>query len=371
MPLVALALVLAAPVAASYDVGVIQETRAASTGTLAFQLSPLLGLSSAPGVAQGFVRYQPTLVLDARPSSEFSQALHRATLSGQLRDRRRSRLFFDGRGSYGRTDLSPLTALAEGSVPSLDRPVQGTPLGFMDAELTAGVEQRIGRRVSVLAAASYGLSGGASAQDRKLLPLFEVARLRTALQLRASHSDSFSLAVSGSLSRVELLGSRSRAVEGSASWERRLSAALTGRLTAGLGVVRTTDPVRPRQLLLEPTAAAALRGKAVGQKLDLALTARIVPFVDPIYGSVSLRPEASGQAEFAASRHLAFSGIAAIAPVRTPDGRRSPYGVASIAALYRPNKNIQISVGSRLTAQPDARLAAFVSLSTLQHGFLW
>jgi hypothetical protein len=370
--LVALALVLAAPVAASYDAGVTQETRAATTGTLAFQLSPLLGLSSAPGVAQGFVRYEPSLILDSRPSSGFSQALHRATLSGQLRDRGRSRrLFFNGRGSYGRTDLSPLAALAEGSAPSLDRSVQPRPLGFMDAELTAGVEQRIGRRVSVLADASYGLSGGASAQDRRLLPRFEVARLRTALQLRASHSDSFSLTVSGSLSRVELLGSRSRAFEGSASWERRLSAALTGRLTAGLGVVRTTDPVRPRQLLLEPTAAAALRGKAVGQKLDLALSARIVPFVDPIDGSVSLRPEASGQAEFAASRHLAFSGIAAIAPVRTADGRRSPYGVASIAALYRPDKIVQISVGTRLTAQPDARLAAFVSLSMLQHGLLW
>ena len=122
--------------------------------------------------------------------------------------------------------------------------------------------------------------------------------------------------------------------------------------------------------MLEPTAAAALRGN-IGRKLDLALAARIVPFVDPVDGSVSLRPEASGQAEFATSRQLAFAGIAAIAPVRTPDGRRSPYGVASIAALYRPDKIIQISVGTRLTAQPDARLAAFVSLSMLQHGLLW
>ena len=183
MPLVALALVLAAPVAASYDAGVTQETRAATTGTLAFQLSPFLGLSSAPSAAQGFVRYEPRLVLDAQSSSGFSQALHRATLSGRLLDRGRSRLFFNGRGSYGRTDLSPLAALAEGAAPSLDRPVQARPLGFMDAELTAGVEERIGRRLSVLADASYGLSGGASAQDRRLLPLFEVARLRTALQL--------------------------------------------------------------------------------------------------------------------------------------------------------------------------------------------
>jgi hypothetical protein len=365
-----IAIALAVPVAAPYDVGFIQETRAATSGTLAVQLSPFLGLSTAPGGAQGSVRYEPRLVFDEQ-SSGFSEALHRATLSGTLLDRERDRLFFNGRGAYGRTSLSPDAALAEGALPSLDRPAQAKSLLFIDCELTAGVEERIGRRVSLVVDASYALNGGATTRDRALLPLFEVGRLRAAVALRASRRDSFSLTLSGSLSRVALLSSRSKTFEGSVTWERRLPAALTGSLTAGLGVVGTTDRTRSRQSLLAPTGAAALRGRTAGRKLELTLSARIVPFIDPVDGSVSLRPEASGQAELAASRHLSFAGSAAIAPVKTADGRRSPYGVGSLAALYRPAKFIQFSLGMRLIAQPDARFAGFVSLSMLQHGLLW
>lgn len=366
------AIALAAPVAATYDAGLLEETRGSSDGGFELQLSPLLGVASGRGGLETSIRYLPRLVLDLRAlDSPFTEALHRVAVGAQLRLRGRGRIFVAGRGTYGRTDLSPLSATAEGQLPSLDRRPRQRSLSFVDADLTAGVEHRLGRRFSLLVAGSYGVSGATSPVDRSQLPLFQFARLRTALSLRASKSDSFNTSASASVSQIEPQKARSETVEGALGWDRRVSAKLRSSVAFGLSALRSTSPGRREQVLIEPTLSGSLRGTRVDGRLDFALTARAAPFIDPVDGSVSLRPEASVQAQLAASRWLSFLGSAAAAPVKGADGRRTPYAVASLAVAYRPRRFVQISGGTRLTAQPDARLGAFIAVSLLQHGVLW
>lgn len=373
MPSLLVAIALAAPAAVSYDAGLFQETRAASDGRVELQLSPFLGLAGAHSRAKGSVRYAPRFVRQLHSPSAgagWSEALQRIELAGEALDRGAGRIFVEGHGAYGRTDLSPLAAVSEGALPPLDRPMQLQSLRFMSADAAAGIEERLASRLSLRTTLSYGMSGAARASDRARLPLLQVLRLDSHLGLRASRADSFSLGLGGSLSRLEPVVSRSWTLDGSLGWERRLSASLAGSLAAGVSALRSTDVAQTQSVRLRPTAAALLRGRTAKGKLDLALGARIVPFVDPVDGSLSLRPEGTGQADLTVLPRLAFSGATAIAPVKGLDGRRRPYAVASLAALFRPHRAIQLSAGTRVAAQPDVRASVFVALSLIEHGGL-
>lgn len=366
-----LALLLAAP-RPVYDVGIVEESRAASDGQLAVQLSPSLQLAAGPRSVRGTLRYAPRFVYDRpAPGPGFAEAIQRATTSLEARPSSRARLFATALGEYGRTDLSPVSALAEGALPSLQLPSLTRSIRFAQLDATLGAEERLSRRLLLIAAGSYGVSGGARTQDRATLPLQRSARLRAALQFNPDSRDSWSLGLLGSQTRVGAQASPTRLVEAGLTWERRFQRSLIASLGGGLAFARQPGAAPRNRNVVDPTASAGLRGATLRNKLHLSIQLRLVPFVEPFDGSVQLRPEAAGQAQWDVARTVSLAAAAAAAPLILADHRRRIFGAGSMAAVVRPWKDVHVSAGVRLAAQPDVRATVFVGLSLTHHAPLW
>lgn len=371
MPPALLALLLAISQGAAYDTGAVQETRFGSNDVLYLQLAPWLTIERAGGTVQGSARYNPRLLFVEPSSAADAGIFHRVEVQGTLRARGANRVFAGATAAYGTNDFSFFTTAAEGVLPTLDRIEQLRGIKYLQADASGGWDQALARRVRLTVLAGYGLSGGASPADRALVPRFETERASAGISYRASRRDSFGFTLSGSLSRVRDVGSRAAIVSASGGWDHAFQRSLRGDLRAGLSLVRESGtPVGLRRLVL-PTASAGLKGvtRAAGHRTELAVRVNLNPFVDPIDGSVSIRPDASGQVDVAVQRRISFVAGGAVARSGERDQRRL-VGVGFTELVLRARKGLGWTVGVRAAAQPDARWVAFMAFTVAHRALL-
>jgi hypothetical protein len=126
-----------------------------------------------------------------------------------------------------------------------------------------------------------------------------------------------------------------------------------------------------RQRFFDPSASAGLHGttRAFGRRVDALLRINLRPFVDPVTGSVSLRPDASGLLDVALRRGLSVVGGAALAR-STVSARSSVAGVGFAELRVQPWRAFGVATGLRAAAQPDVRWVAFVAFNLAHHALL-
>jgi hypothetical protein len=272
---------------------------------------------------------------------------------------------------YGRNDFSFFTAAAEGALPSLDRVELLRGIRYFQADATAALERRIGRRMRLSALAGYGVSGGVTPADRAALPLFDSARASVAFSYRPERRDSFTLALSGSFSRVREVDSHASIVDLTAGWQRGLRRSVVADLRIGASFVSEFRSGSGTRHLVEPSASAGIAATVTGFGRPLVGTLRVnlSPFVDPLVGSVSLRPEAYAQATFALYKTVSLAAGAAVARAAIRTERRV-VGVGFGEVLFLPNQAFRLAAGVRAAAQPDVRWVAFVAFTFAQRALL-
>lgn len=367
-----LGLIFALSTAPSYGVAISEESRLGSNHELDLEVVPSFDVQRARGTFQGWARYYPRFLL-VRPTSQGAGGiLHRLSGEAAVRDRRGNRSSLAGSFAYGRNDFSFFTAAAEGTLPSLDRIELLRNVRYLQADATAAVERQLGRRIGLSASAGYGVSGGVTTADRAALPLFDSARAGVNVAVRANRSDSFTLALSGLWSRVQEQHSHASIVTLGGGWQHKLPHKLAADLQIGTSLVRQSQGASsPIRHLIEPSASAGLAAatSAFDHPLHGTLRVNLSPFVDPLTGSVSLRPDATGQMTFGIARSLSLVGGAAVAraPIR---GQRRVVGVGFGELLFLPAQTVRLAAGVRTAAQPDVRWVAFVAFGFMHRAFL-
>ena len=372
------ALLFAMDLAGSVDVSDRTELRVRAPGT-ASSASIDVETALAARLSLSSRRFHFTLgytprftVWDANTAAVQPTLLH----SGEARAEwlgRLAQLSLDETASYGGVDLAatPFALAPQGQPPHAD--LVPSPGVLQLASSTTTLATRLSlRRWTLAASAGYQLSGGATPDAQKLLPLgagpFGEVSADAAVTRRDHAVTSLSASESSfSSGPADLLG------EGSLGYRRLWSRAVETRLSLGVSETRTrASAFAPYTSATYPVAEGVLerRSGADGQ-LDARVGVRLGPLVNRLLGVVEERVEASLAGSYRRRRLTArvlASGSRSV-PASTPIATSLLAGELGVA--YGATHVVAVDTGVRgIWQRQEATLGTF-SQGTVFIGVTW
>jgi hypothetical protein len=355
-----------------YEVGAVAEARADSRPAVEYQVTPTVELDLFPHRFAASASYTPRLLL-AGSTNAASAVLHRGGLSLAWDPGRTTRLIGSQRFTYGRTDFSWLDAAAEGRIPDLDRLQQPRLVLFERSDSSVGLEQAVSRawRLGILGA--YSVSGGADRGARLLVPLARIFSGTVTSAWRVGRRESLAINARGEFARFPDQAQRSRTADVELQWEHRFSRALQLSAGAGVGFARAVDRTSRVVDSVRPTfGATLLRRRSAGERgLAYSLGARLAPFVDPVDGSVSFRPEVRADVEAPVAKRLFVHATGAVTRIDNSTLRNTVVGIGSAALGYGATRDLTLALGVRAVRRPDLAWGIFLGVTLVHGGRFW
>lgn len=332
-------------------------------------------------------RYAPQLLLrEPSPRGTFN-ALHVEELSAAFRLDRDTSLTVVQNGTIGAADLS-WVGLPPSAAPLLGvQGEQSQAVSFVNAGVTATVEQRLSNHLAVSANAGYGVTGALHEADQASYPRTDAARGGAGVTWREVR-DTLTLGAAGSYGWVTG-GFDTNYVGGSAAWRHAFSVASERAMTASVVDARdeTLGPRYETELRAGfarfggnapyqqqgeiPTGEASLFREAPRRTGAVAarVTVRYAPAIDPVTGAFIARGEVSGQLDLRVDRRLVATATGGLgyAPDPSP-GYPKTLGQEGLSLTYEASRDIAISIGGRVAHIPQTEWAGVVTATFLERG---
>src|SRR3954469_4314089 len=359
----ALLLLVASP-ATSYLTEVRTEARARSAqageprAVQELQVDGALGGDASWPILHVFAAYQPRLRVDG--TGDIVEALHRGEMAAQWNTAPGRTIRVDQRGFFGRVEQSALNATTQQVRLPPVRTAQE-----LQSSTEASWDETLSRRLRILVAGAFDVSGGADAQSRVFVPLQYGPRGSARVTWDASPLDVLEAQIAGSSTAYSTGGS---AAVGSAeaAARRRLSRDASREATAGAG----TASNRGRSLIV-PVASVRATLNLPERRLLLDSSFRVAPAADNLSAAVYERAEASVGARYMASQTVALDlhvgGAAALPDVA---GERSGLAQGQLSASVALSRVLSADAGTRaawsanpLPGEPPWQWLLFASLS--------
>ena len=356
----AMPVLLAVSLTAGLDVGLRTEVRATSaieqqpaSGEL--ELSPRVAVDAKHGRGRFSASLEPQLVL-RYDSASSHELFSRVELVGDLQASRTWRWGVQERFGYGQRRFSPAAA-------PLDASLQPLPtlagLSYLQSVTTLGLEVTASRRAHLVGSLSYLVSGGADAASRAAMPLQHGPELRAGFSWALSRSDSLASTLAASMASFSS-GQEIAVLELGEAWQKRLSRASNLRLAVGAGEALLQSRGASWEARTFPVAEAELAHRAPEGRapLDLRLSARLGPFVDPLFARAYPRVEAAATGGWEARRDLRVYLLVSGAGSLDSGPARGDYGVFGEAgARWEAASGLGLALGVRGAVQRQALLS--------------
>lgn len=237
--------------------------------------------------------------------------VHSLTLAEQLGTSRDTRLTLSQRATVGNQDFGLLNAqpLDQPAVSSTGRPLASHALPYVDLEASGRLEQSLGPRLQLAAAATAQASGGATEEARLSIPLRNAGRVNLSGGFQSDRLDRVSFALDAGTAH---LSNGSSSVDGNATagYSTRLSARATAALSLGASLGKSTDANGVASpALLSPIGSATLGFSLPirGQELIFGLRLAGTSINDRITGAIYPRGETAGDVTWAPTQSLRLS----------------------------------------------------------------
>jgi hypothetical protein len=316
-----------------------------------------LDAETSPGVKIGVEARRWELTADYAPRFTASVAgddpqtyvLQQGRLAARARYHRLS-VSLSEDGGYGRSSLLSLGVVpgaAPGTIPLASSPANE----ILDyAWSRTGIVARLAatRRWGVTGLADLTLSGGAGATARTTLPFQTALHAGVGVDHAASRRDRVAALVDATKARFTT-GVEDALLQGKVSWRHDLGRGLTTTFSSGLGWSTSRAALAPSaRSAVVPIAEAGLAYKPRASDLDLGLTLRAAPVIDPFRGRIDQRFEATASGTWTPTRKLGVQAQIGLArSIPRGDGAAFSLGSGAVIASYRVNDVLQIDGGAR------------------------
>ncbi len=371
-----------------WEAGLRTELRGYDDGAGDLVLVPDLAIEDRSRDLLLRARYDPQLLFrEPRPRDTFGAA-HRDELTAAFRLDRDLSLTLIQSGSVGPSDMS-WVSLDPSAAPFLGVVSYRSPLvTFINETVSAKIEGRVSRQLSLNATAGFGITGGLGQQVTTYPRTDAVSASAGATW--TERRDTFTLGANGSYGWVTG-GYDTMFYGGSVAWrhaytlasERTLTASAVDvpdetlgpryetELRAGFAGLGGNTPYQQSGVI--PTGEASLFREAPRRPGALAarVTLRYAPVIDPLTGAFIARGELSAKLDLWLDRHFAATATGGLgyAPQPGPNYPKT-LGQEGLALTYEPSPGIAFSAGGRVAHIPQTEWAGIVTASFQQRGRL-
>lgn len=301
-------------------------------------------------------RYQPRIWTSDVATDPAPLLEHSASAALETRGPSRWQGSLTSTATRGKTDpladaLAAATAPAAGATGQL---ASTRPLEYEALSVAGRGAMLLSQRTTLAGGASWGLSRGANAEARQVLPPQRVAVATAAASYLASPRDTLQLGADGSWSVTSAaLGALTAAYgTAAATWRRRLTLTLDGWAGAGGSVTSERTAGQPAVLRALPFGQAGFGRAADEAHLGFQVAVRLTPAFDRVDGRVRSTADASATLAWTPRRALALSTTATGA-WRT-DGDTS-FGAWEARATWAARERLTVELGLIARWQRDRR----------------